>query len=103
MSFPSKRDPGTGTKNEIITDWRLSPMRIQINKNPSMTARQLHNKCVRLQTLSIGTIQICVIVLLHKKHRFPLFGAYCNFKLLCFFMKVLYEYWVPEKSAKFQQ
>ena len=38
MSFPRERDPGTGTKNKIVTDWQLSVMRIQMNTNPSMTA-----------------------------------------------------------------
>ena len=38
MSFPRERDPGTGTKNRIFTYWQLSVMRIQIHKNPSMTA-----------------------------------------------------------------
>ena len=38
MSFPRERDPGTGTNNKIVTDWQLSVMRIQMNKNPSMTA-----------------------------------------------------------------
>ena len=51
MSFPRERDPGTGTKNKIVTDWQLSVMRIQMNRNPSMTAGQLHNKCVSLQNL----------------------------------------------------
>ena len=37
MSFPRERDPGTGTKNIIVTDWQLSAMRIQINKNPSIS------------------------------------------------------------------
>ena len=77
MSFPRERDPGTGTKNEVVTNWQHSVMRIQVNKNPSMTAQQLHNKCVSLQNLSIRTIQRCLTVLLHKKHRFLLFGAYC--------------------------
>ena len=48
MSFPRERDPGTGTKNKIVTNWQLSVMRIQINLHPSMTAQQLHNKCVIL-------------------------------------------------------
>ena len=60
MSFPRKCDPGTGTKNRIVTNRQLSIMRIQINKNPSMTAWQLHNKCVSLQNLSIRTIQRCL-------------------------------------------
>ena len=81
MSFPRERDPGTGTKNEVVTNWQHSVMRIQVNKNPSMTAQQLHNKCVSLQNLSIRTIQRCLTVLLHKKHRFLLFGAYCIWKL----------------------
>ena len=38
MSFQGKWDPGTGTKNEIVTNWQLSVMRIQMNKNSSMTA-----------------------------------------------------------------
>ena len=38
MSFPREKDPGTGTKNRIFTYWQLSVMRIQIHKNPSMTA-----------------------------------------------------------------
>ena len=50
MSFPRERDPGTGTKNKIVTNWQLSVMRIQINLHPSMTAQQLHNKCVSLHT-----------------------------------------------------
>ena len=78
MAFPRERDPGTGTKNEVVTNWQHSVMRIQVNKNPSMTAQQLHNKCVSLQNLSIRTIQRCLTVLLHKKHRFLLFGAYCT-------------------------
>ena len=32
MSFPRERDPGTGTKNKIVTDWQLSVMRIQITR-----------------------------------------------------------------------
>ena len=38
MSFSRERDPGTGTKNKIATNWQLRVLRIQINKNPSMTA-----------------------------------------------------------------
>ena len=53
MSFPRERDPGTGTKNKIVTNWQLSVMRIQINKNPSMTAQQLHNKCVNLHNFGV--------------------------------------------------
>ena len=32
MSFPRERDPGTGTKNKIDTDWQLSVLRIQITR-----------------------------------------------------------------------
>ena len=71
MAFPRERDPGTGTKNEVVTNWQHSVMRIQVNKNPSMTAQQLHNKCVSLQNLSIRTIQRCLTVLLYKKASFP--------------------------------
>ena len=52
-SYPRKRDPGTGTKNNIVTNRQLSVMRIQINKNPSMTAQQLHNKCVNLHNFGV--------------------------------------------------
>ena len=47
------------------------------SKNPSMAAQQLHNKRFSLQNLSIRPIQRCLTVLMHKKHRFLLFGAYC--------------------------
>ena len=36
MSTPRETDSGTGTKIKIVTDWQLSVMRIQINKNPSI-------------------------------------------------------------------
>ena len=71
MSFPLERNPGTGIKNKIVTSWQLSVMRIQINLHPSMTAQQLHNKCVSLQNLSIRTIQRCLTEILHKKASFP--------------------------------
>ena len=82
MSFPRERDPGTGTKNKIVTDWQFSVKKIQINKNSSMTARKLHNKCDSLQNLRtiIRTMKRYLTVLLHKKHRFLLFGAYCTYK-----------------------
>ena len=71
MSFPLERNPGTGIKNKIVTSWQLSVMRIQINLHPSMTAQQLHNKCVSLQNLSIRTIQRCLTEPLHNKASFP--------------------------------
>ena len=79
ISFPRERDPGTGTKNKIVTDWQFSVKKIQINKNPSMTAQKLHNKCVSLQNLRtiIRKMKRYLTVLLHKKHCFLLFGAYC--------------------------
>ena len=70
FAVPRERDQGTETKNKIVTDWQLSIMRIQINKNPSMTARQLHKKCVSLQNLSIRTIQRCLTMLLHTSFPF---------------------------------
>ena len=71
MSFPREWDSGTGTKNKIVTNWQLSVMRIQINLHPSMTAQQLHHKCVSLQNLSIRTIQRCLTEILHRKALFP--------------------------------
>ena len=71
FAIPRERDQGTETKNKIVTDWQLSIMRIQINKNPSMTAGQLHKKCVSLQNLSIRTIQRCLTEILHRKALFP--------------------------------
>ena len=70
MSFPRKRDPGTWTKNKIVTDWQLSVMRIQINKNPSMAAWQLQNKCVLAYRTFTEQLR-CLKVLLHKKASFP--------------------------------
>ena len=68
LSFPRERGPGTGTKNKIVTDWQFSVKKIQINKNPSMTARKLHNKCDSLQNLRtiIRTMKRYLTVLLHK-------------------------------------
>ena len=42
MSFSRERDLGTGTKNNIFTDWQLLVMRIQINKTfyDSLTTTQ---------------------------------------------------------------
>ena len=71
MSFPRETDSGTGTKNKIVTNQKPSVMRIQINKNPSIDSMTPPQKYVRLQNLSIRTIQSCLTVLLHKKASFP--------------------------------